>query len=487
MPSFAANGDIRANVDGREIVFDQPPIIVDGRTLVPVRAVTEALGATVNTDFTGEDKLIYITRGTDTLTLILGSANATVNGEPVILDVPAFIMGDRTMVPIRFISESFNLAVVWDINNRTIRITKTPDTVQPSTTQTPVTEQPVTEEVDERIKERNTKLIGAVRDDDLESAREALENGADANAIYTADNIDIPIIAAAFKNDKMLKLLVENGADVNAPIPVRVDGKEGTLYLLDYFISDGDLEMVQYLLDNGANGDYENYYGKDAYGMAADALGSDNDESYSERLEILLLFGESMVNKSYFNITKDEVKGIWEKGEEGLRELIYSGFYDEYTLEPLEELDYAEVDEYLTLTLQTPFFRTVDAIAREDGEYPKSLEETESYYDALLVENDLVINAFFVEERSAYEGTQSFGVYQDGKLVEGVTYPEFENWNKEGYDLIPDFFDRVPHYYRTGDIVIPMENIKTREPIEIVVYEDTFEVSIYEFYIDDYK
>ena len=100
-------------IDGKTITFeDQGPVVVNNRTLVPMRKIFEVLGATISWDastntVTGqkEDTLI---------SLQIGSTTAYINGTATILDVPAQAMNDRTMVPIRFVSEAMGASVVWD-------------------------------------------------------------------------------------------------------------------------------------------------------------------------------------------------------------------------------------------------------------------------------------------------------------------------------------------------------------------------------------
>jgi len=109
-------------IDGEAVDFDKydgiKPIIENGRALVPVRAVTEAYGATVEWD--EETKNITITKDETVIVLQIGSLTATVNGEDKELDVAPVIHKGRTLVPIRFVAEAFELSVDWDNDSRTI-------------------------------------------------------------------------------------------------------------------------------------------------------------------------------------------------------------------------------------------------------------------------------------------------------------------------------------------------------------------------------
>ncbi len=115
-----AQQGIRVYVDGRLANFDVPPTMVQGRVLVPLRGVFEQLGATV--DYDARTQHIMAIRGAQTVELTIGSRQARVNGTPSLLDVPAFTIAGRTMVPLRFVSESLGADVQWVEASRTILI-----------------------------------------------------------------------------------------------------------------------------------------------------------------------------------------------------------------------------------------------------------------------------------------------------------------------------------------------------------------------------
>lgn len=107
-------------IDTNKIETDTPPAIVDGRTLVPFRAIFEALGAEVSWD--KETHTATGTRDGIVIEIPIGSTTAYVNGEAKELDVPAQIINDRTMVPARFISETLNCKVTWDGHTKTAAV-----------------------------------------------------------------------------------------------------------------------------------------------------------------------------------------------------------------------------------------------------------------------------------------------------------------------------------------------------------------------------
>ncbi len=119
--NIVGNGDIRVVVDGKDIVFDQKPIIENSRTLVPMRAIFEALGATVEW-FPKNESITAVNNG-KTITMKIGNKNISVNEtDTIVLDVAPKIINSRTLVPLRAVSEVFDAEVVWDNNSRTVTI-----------------------------------------------------------------------------------------------------------------------------------------------------------------------------------------------------------------------------------------------------------------------------------------------------------------------------------------------------------------------------
>src|SRR5687768_11564544 len=112
MPSRASAQGITVEVDGAVVAFDQPPIVIGGRLLIPLRGVFERLGADV--EWRPESQLVVAQRGPTTIVLQPGVTSARVNGQPVSLDVPAMIVRGRTLVPLRFVGEALGASVDWD-------------------------------------------------------------------------------------------------------------------------------------------------------------------------------------------------------------------------------------------------------------------------------------------------------------------------------------------------------------------------------------
>jgi N-acetylmuramoyl-L-alanine amidase len=113
---------IRVFLNDERLDFkDADPLIENGRTLVPMRGILETLGAQV--DWNEQTRTVTAVKDGITISLAVGNTAAAVNGEPRNLDVPARIINNRTMVPLRFLAESLSAAVDWDETRRVIRIT----------------------------------------------------------------------------------------------------------------------------------------------------------------------------------------------------------------------------------------------------------------------------------------------------------------------------------------------------------------------------
>lgn len=117
---YANNKDngFKVFTDGSKIDFSKYdnilPVIEAGRTLIPIRAMSEAMGASV--DYNSSERLVTITLDDKIIKLTLDFNIAKVNGEDKTLDVPAKSVGGRTMIPLRFVGEAFGKTVGYEFN-----------------------------------------------------------------------------------------------------------------------------------------------------------------------------------------------------------------------------------------------------------------------------------------------------------------------------------------------------------------------------------
>jgi len=128
-----AEDDISLVIDGQEVICDVPPVISNNRTLVPVRAVFEHLDAQVT--WNEVLRQVVVTSDSKFMIFNIDSKIAYLNGEVYALDVAPTISNGRTLVPIRFVSENLGYFVDWEADTRTVIIkTSAPETPPPSQT-----------------------------------------------------------------------------------------------------------------------------------------------------------------------------------------------------------------------------------------------------------------------------------------------------------------------------------------------------------------
>lgn len=105
-------------LDGEPMTFEVAPVIENDRTMVPYRAIFEKLGYQVGWD--ADTRSVTAVKGSTTIKLTIGSKTVTVNGGTVTSDTAPVIRQDRTLVPLRLVSEYSGCDVLWDKNTRTV-------------------------------------------------------------------------------------------------------------------------------------------------------------------------------------------------------------------------------------------------------------------------------------------------------------------------------------------------------------------------------
>lgn len=110
----------RVILNGKLLNFEVPPIIENGRTMVPVRSIFEAMGA--NVDWNAASRVVTGSKGSISVILPINSRTPNVNGNVCNLDVPSRLVNNRTLAPLRFVGEAFGGRVSWDSNTQTIYI-----------------------------------------------------------------------------------------------------------------------------------------------------------------------------------------------------------------------------------------------------------------------------------------------------------------------------------------------------------------------------
>lgn len=107
-------------IDDEIVVSDMNPIVLDDRTMIPIRLISEALGASV--EWIGETLTVIIRSEEAEIVLTIGNTHYTIDGVDKEMDTEPMVLNDRTLVPIRFISEALNCEVEWDQDNLEVTI-----------------------------------------------------------------------------------------------------------------------------------------------------------------------------------------------------------------------------------------------------------------------------------------------------------------------------------------------------------------------------
>ena len=114
------NSEIKILVAGKEIKPETPAYIENGRTMVPLRFISEALGEKI--DWKADTKTVIV--GDNKASLVIGEKEINANGKKIAIDSPAVIKDSRTFVPLRAISEILGAKVDWESSTRSVKISK---------------------------------------------------------------------------------------------------------------------------------------------------------------------------------------------------------------------------------------------------------------------------------------------------------------------------------------------------------------------------
>lgn len=126
MSAVAVNAEqdiVTVSVDNKMVEFDQNPIIVDGHTMVPIRAVFEKAGATV--DWNQGNQTAAIALGNYVVTIKYGDNCIYKNGNRIDIEAPAISVNDRILIPVRAIAEAMDFAVTWDGHHSLVLVSTT--------------------------------------------------------------------------------------------------------------------------------------------------------------------------------------------------------------------------------------------------------------------------------------------------------------------------------------------------------------------------
>ncbi|WP_312647259.1 copper amine oxidase N-terminal domain-containing protein [Aminipila sp.] len=188
--SSASTKEVQVSIDGNLLnITDVKPFVKDGRTMVPLRVISENLGAKVDWNYSQQKDVIKITKGDRDITLLIG--NPTIikkNFMRINMDVSPFILNGRTMVSVKFVSEALGADVEWDATKNEVKIS----TVMPSSTD------PNSEEWDKKVQDMTcyNEVLADLYETNPKTAREfifglyTLANNLDKSGSVTYKNLN---------------------------------------------------------------------------------------------------------------------------------------------------------------------------------------------------------------------------------------------------------------------------------------------------------
>ena len=123
-----ASDTISVTLDGNYIEFDVHPQIINGRTMVPIRAIFEKMGAVVEWD--GNTSSAICTKGDTVVKMTVNSMDMYINNQLTKMDISPVVIDGRTLAPARYVAEAFGADVQWDQNNNAVIITSSKNSTE---------------------------------------------------------------------------------------------------------------------------------------------------------------------------------------------------------------------------------------------------------------------------------------------------------------------------------------------------------------------
>lgn len=170
-----ADNEINLKIDDKAIETDVSPKIIDGRTMVPVRAIFEGVGADVEWD--SQTKTITGNKGPIVIVMKIGEKSININGQSIDMDSSAIIIDERTYAPARYVAEAFGFDVKWDpelkevlINDKVLSNSAVETTTTTTTTKTEATTETTTKAIDKTTTEAITETTTMSAADILNSS-----------------------------------------------------------------------------------------------------------------------------------------------------------------------------------------------------------------------------------------------------------------------------------------------------------------------------
>ena len=290
-----AGESISLKINGTELECEVPPQIIDGRTMVPVRAIFEAVGAEVNWD--SDTKTVTGIKGDTTVEMTVDSRTEFINGEAVEMDAAPVVTEGRTLAPARYVAEAFGCSVEWDAENKAVNIGVIDSEVAETDTETTTesTTETVTEDTDDEyisfFTEKSNKPAAIdtnkIKDDELVMLYE--------DTRYNFEQQTLP--QYLFENSDEMAQLIKNDSDAFEEKVMEEWNSNMAVGILGYALGKGSVEIPEEC----------DFYLKPEENMGL-ITGKLNDDTYLSLIE--MADDDTMLSCAYIGIVYSDDEGF---------------------------------------------------------------------------------------------------------------------------------------------------------------------------------
>ena len=293
--------------------YGQPATIIDGRTMVPLRAIFETLGASVEWEQstkTATSKLDEVE-----IKITIGENFLFRNDEKKELDVPALILNGRTMVPARAIAESFGVGVEWDNTTRTVVLTRKNEIIEPKENENLVyaygkfsfgmSKQNVLTTLGfKKVTERKNEISVYYNNQECDEADKSVTGEAELvgiDFIFNGDNLVKILIGTKICKKPAVEAVLKQMTDrYGEPTEVKMDGEQLVWKCDEPKI---EVKLNKYAVETGAQVFADQEYSLEMEFKYTGELFAQNEEKEAEKEDAKLIYGNFS-----FGMKKEEVE-----------------------------------------------------------------------------------------------------------------------------------------------------------------------------------
>ncbi|MBO8170503.1 MAG: ankyrin repeat domain-containing protein [Bacillaceae bacterium] len=258
------NTSITVQIDGYQVMSDQPPVIEQNQLFLPLRGIVESAGGDVG--WNSQTRTVSAVYGEQSLSLQIDQSLATWNGMTKSVEPSVQLINGRTLVPADLIEAAFSFNVEWNAEKQLVTIYTSLETTLFAAAEANDVEKIKVllsrgANPDAENQQGWTPLMTAIFFQNTDSVRAFIESGASVN-IRTEEGFTPLTWAARYGNTSIVNLLIEAGADPNVVNHLKWTPLMYTAYT-------GNTEMAKVLIEAGADVNFTNEFGESALSVAS--------------------------------------------------------------------------------------------------------------------------------------------------------------------------------------------------------------------------